>query len=360
MKAVVLESVGSPLVVKEVPEPTLGTGEVLVDVVASSVLAYAGDVFSGKRKYLFSTPMIPGPSCIGRIHAVGLDATTLAVGDWVFCDPAVRARDGAAAPTMVLQGLTAGDERGMGLLRYVPNGAWAERARFPTENANPIGAIDEDEATTWASLGSYLVPYGGFEAVGLRPGENVVVNGATGSFGSAGVAVALALGAASVVATGRNRRVLDDLVRRFGPRVRPAPMSGDEEVDRKRILETAPGPIDVVLDLLPPVASPAQVRAAVRTVGRCGRVVLMGGVREDVALPYAWLMRDCITVRGQWMYSREAISRVVSLVRAGLLKLDAEITSFSLDQVEDAVVHAAETGGPFKATVLCPSLSRSR
>jgi alcohol dehydrogenase len=354
MKAVVLESVGSPLVVKDVPEPTLGTGEVLVDVVASFVLAYAGEALSGKRRFLFSTPMIPGLSCIGRIHAVGLDATTLAVGDWVYCDPTVRSRDGAGAPTIVLQGLTAGDERGIGLLKYVPNGTWAERARVPTENAIPIGPIDEEEATTWASLGSYLVPYGGFEAVGLRAGENVVVNGATGSFGSAGVAVALALGAASVVATGRNRRVLDDLVRRFGPRVRPAPMSGDDEVDRKRILETAPGPVDVVLDLLPPVASPAQVRAAVRTVRPYGRVVLMGGVREDIALPYAWLMRDCITVRGQWMYSRDAIGRVISLVRAGLLRLDAEIASFSLDQVKEAVAHAAETSGPFKATVLCP------
>jgi alcohol dehydrogenase len=65
-------------------------------------------------------------------------------------------------------------------------------------------------------------------------------------------------------------------------------------------------------------------------------------------------MRDCITVRGQWMYSREAISRVISLVRAGLLKCDAEIASFSLDQVKEAVVHAAEASGPFKATVLCP------
>jgi alcohol dehydrogenase len=352
MKAVVLESIGSPLVVKQMPEPTLGTGEVLVDVVAARVLAYAGDVFRGARKYLFSTPMIPGPSCIGRVKAVGLDAARLAVGDWVFCDPTVRARDDAG--TIALQGLTAGDERGAKLLDYVPNGTWAERMRIPTENAIPIGPIRDEEAPSWASLGQLLVPYGGFDAVGLRAGENVVVSGATGSFGSAGVAVALALGAAAVVATGRNRQVLDDLVRRFGPRVRPAPMSGDEETDRQRILEAAPGPIDVVLDLLPPAASPSQVRAAVRTVRRHGRVVLMGGVREDIALPYAWLMRDSITVRGQWMCPRDAIGRVVSLVRAGLLKLDADTTCFRLDQANDAVAHAARTAGPFQATVLRP------
>jgi hypothetical protein len=33
---------------------------------------------------------------------------------------------------------------------------------------------------------AYLVPYGGFVAADLQPGEIVVVNGATGAFGSAG------------------------------------------------------------------------------------------------------------------------------------------------------------------------------
>ena len=47
-----------------------------------------------------------------------------------------------------------------------------------------------------------------------------------GAFGSAGVAVALAMGAASVIATGRNGQVLEDLVRRFGPRVRNVQIRG--------------------------------------------------------------------------------------------------------------------------------------
>ena len=53
-----------------------------------------------------------------------------------------------------------------------------------------------------------------------KPGETVLVSGATGNFGSAAVAVALAMGAACVVAPGRNEAVLKDLTRRFGDRVR--------------------------------------------------------------------------------------------------------------------------------------------
>jgi alcohol dehydrogenase len=355
MKAAILKSFGSPLVVEDVPEPTLGTGEVLVDVVAAKVLAYAEDVFSGKRQYLITPPLIPGAGGVGRVAAVGPDASELAVGDWVMCDPMVRARDNALSPVVVLQGLTASDERGLGLQKYVPDGTWAERVRVPTENAVPIGPIAPSEANAWATIGSYLVPYGGLDAAELKAGEIVVVNGATGAFGSAGVAVALAMGAACVIATGRNRALLDGLVRRFGPRVRAVPMAVDEAADRARILEAAPGPIDCVLDLLPPAATAAQVRAAVKTVRPFGRVVLMGGVREDLALPYAWLMRYCITVRGQYMYPSVAIARLAALVRAGVLQLDAsQIVEFGLDQVNEAVAHAKEHSAPFEATVLCP------
>ena len=355
MKAVIWKSFEAPLVVEEVPEPTLGGGQVLIDVVAARVLAYAGDVFSGKRQYLLTPPVTPGLGGVGRIAALGHDATELAVGDWVIIDPTVRARDNAISPAIVLQGLTAGGTRALGLQKSVPDGSWAERMRVPTENAIPIGSIEPAQAKAWATLGSYLVPFGGFDAAQLKAGEIVVINGATGSFGSAGIAVALALGAACVIVTGRNREVLEHLGRRFGARVRPVVMTVDEESDRARILEAAPGPIDCVLDLLPPAASAAQVRAALKTVRPYGRVVLMGGVREDLALPYAWLMRECITVRGQWMYLRAAIGRLVALVRAGVLQLDASsITSFGLEQVNEAITHAGAHAAPFEATVICP------
>ena len=68
MKAAVLNAFGSPLAVETVPDPVLGTGEVIVDVVATKVLAYAGEVFSGKRRYLLEPPVIPGAGGIGRFR----------------------------------------------------------------------------------------------------------------------------------------------------------------------------------------------------------------------------------------------------------------------------------------------------
>lgn len=355
MKAVVFQSVGAPLRVAQAPDPVIGTGEVIVDIVAARVLAYAGEIFSGRRPYLLAPPVIPGAGGVGRVRAVGPDAAALSVGDWVICDPTVRSRDNPSTPTIVLQGLTAADERGLRLQSYARDGTWAERVRVPTENAVPIGSIEAAQAASWCALGICLVPYGGWLAADLRAGEIVVVNGATGGFGSAGVAVALALGAACVIATGRNQAALDDLSRRFGPRVRTVRMTMREDEDRQQILDAAPGPIDVVLDLLPPAATAAQARAALLTVRPGGRVVLMGGVAQELSLPYGWLMRNGISVRGQWMYPREAIPRLIGMVRAGMLRLEEfEVTAFALDDVNQAVAHAAAHAGPFQATVLTP------
>ncbi len=359
MKAAVLETLGSTLSVGTVPDPVLGTGEVLVDVVAAPVLPYADEVFSGKRRYLLELPAVPGCGAVGRVRAVGPDSTQLASGDWVLCDPTVRSRDNALAPDITLQGWSARDAGGLRLQRYFHDGPFAEQIRVPTENAIPLGSIEPGGAAQWCALVTLLVPYGGLLAAELQAGETLLVSGATGNFGSSAVAVALAMGAGCVVAPGRNVEMLGELVRRFGPRVRPVTLTGDEAHDREQMLRAAPGPIDCVLDLLPPSASTTAVRTAMMTVCPYGRVILMGGVGmlggPGLDLPYPWIMRNLITVRGQWMYPPSAVRRLASLIHAGLLELSQfSVTAFSLDEANQAVAHAAANARPFNLTVIQP------
>ncbi|WP_368518634.1 zinc-binding dehydrogenase [Rhizobium sp.] len=360
MKAAILKEFGSPLVIEEVADPELGTGEVIVDVAAAPVLSYADEVFSGARKYLLPTPVVPGCGAIGRVKEVGPDATRLKIGDWVFCDPTVRSRDNAVMPDITLQGWSARGDGGEKLQEYFRDGPFAERIRIPTENAIPIGELDPAEAGRWCAINTLLIAYGGLLAMDFKAGETLLVSGATGNFGSATVAVALAMGARSVIAPGRNEAILDDLKRRFGDRLVPMQLSGNANRDSEAMRRTSPAPIDAVLDFLPPSVPASVARAAIMTVRPYGRAVLMGGVGmlggEDLALPYPWIMRNNIALLGQWMYRPEAVTGMVGLIRGGLLDLDHyAVTEFALEDANKAVAHAAANAGPFKLTVLRPA-----
>ena len=62
MRAAVLKEWGTPLVTEDVAAPVLGTGEVIVDMVATNLPSYAAEVFSGERKYPLVLPAarVPG------------------------------------------------------------------------------------------------------------------------------------------------------------------------------------------------------------------------------------------------------------------------------------------------------------
>lgn len=359
MKAAVLESFGKPLSIQDVPPPILGTGEVIVDVVAAPILSYASEVFSGARKYLLPPPVIPGCGAIGRVRETGPDAAWLKPGDWVFCDPTVRSRDNAQSPEIVLQGWSARGEGGQKIQQYHLNGSFAEQIRVPTENAVPMGDIDPAEAAAWCAITTLLVAYGGLLAMDLKAGESLLVSGATGNFGSSAVLAAIAMGARKVIAPGRNQQVLQDLSKRFGSRIETVTLSGMADRDISAMKSAAGGSVDAVLDLLPPSAQASVARNAIMSVRPYGRAVLMGGVGmlggDDLALPYPWIMRNLITIKGQWMYEPEAVDTLVGLIRSGLLDLSHyAVTEFPLSEINHAITHAAENSGPFKLTVVRP------
>ncbi len=100
MKAATLLAFGSPLATGAVPDPVPGTGEVM----ATGFLPYAAGVFSDARKYPLELPVVPDCEAVGRVRTTGPDTTRLLPGDWMFCDPTVRSRDGGLAPDITLQG----------------------------------------------------------------------------------------------------------------------------------------------------------------------------------------------------------------------------------------------------------------
>jgi alcohol dehydrogenase len=136
-------------------------------------------------------------------------------------------------------------------------------------------------------------------------------------------------------------------------------VDGDEAGDCEQMKAAGGGLVDVVLDLMPPSVDGAGGEnggddgAGVRADCVDGGVGMAGGA--DLALPYPWIMRNGITIRGQWMYPRTANRNMVNLIRSGLIDLDNwEVARFSLDRANEAVAHAARNGDPFRMTVIEP------
>jgi NADPH2:quinone reductase len=81
MKAIYVEAAGGPEVLKyqDVPDPTPGTGQVLVKVEAAGI--NFADVYARRGRGTF--PSIAGQEAAGVVEALGPDVTTVKVGDRV-------------------------------------------------------------------------------------------------------------------------------------------------------------------------------------------------------------------------------------------------------------------------------------
>lgn len=345
MKALWLEKAGEPLAVCDVPDPALREGGAVVRVLAAPFVSYMGSVLSGDLDYfVLPTPFIPGANGIGILETVAGDVPGLEPGQMVFLDPHTRTHVTTAVSDDILIGLTAiGPESG-GMQHRWRNGTFAERALWPVENLTVLDGFAPDEAVRLAPLALAAIPYGGLLKGGLRPGQTLVVSGATGVFGSVGVLVALAMGAGAVVAVGRNEEMLGRLGK-LDPRVLPCALRGDVERDAREIRDCA-GPADLVLDLLgnSPTAEPTL--AAIHALRRYGKAVLMGGVAAPVALPYQHLMLNEISVTGCFMYPKSAPGELVRMVRAGLLRIELiHPITYRLEDHRRALSTAARPGG---------------
>ena len=195
MKAAVLKAFGSPLAVETVPDPVLGTGEVIVDVVAAGMLAYAGDVFSGKRQVPAGAADRAGPGrrrpgAGGRAGRDAARGRRLGVdrSDGALARRCRVARHHPAGP----DGRQPGGAAPAALLsrrRLRRAGARADREcqsdrRHRSGRRRPLVRARHAARTLRRLAGRPLLA-----------GETLLVNGATGAFGSAGVAVGIAMGA---------------------------------------------------------------------------------------------------------------------------------------------------------------------
>lgn len=330
----------APLSVQTVPIPAVIPGSAVLRVQVAGIVSYMREIYNGEREYQYPVPLTAGSGAIGRVVALGPDATRLQVGDLCLLDVTIRSRDykGDIYLSAITDGFTPGSKKLMAEGGF-RDGAYAEYVRFPLENCyrlderkllgpleqGGLGYLMED----LLYINRMLVPYGGMGplCINVKPGETVVVAPATGSFGAAAVHVALELGAGKVIAMGRNTAVLER-VKALEPddkksRVVTVPLTGVLEKDLKALTEAKNGgEIDAVFDISPPMAKDsAHIKAGVLSLRHGGRLCLMGGLINDVALPHHIVMHFDITIKGKFMYEPEDVTSFIKMVESGTVRL---------------------------------------
>lgn len=344
---------------QDVAMPEVRPGSVLVRVEAAALLSYQRAYIAGELPH-YQPPdrwFTIGSNATGAIHAVGRDVWHLAAGQRVAVSPHVVAHERVADPAGFLLGLTAYGTTARRMQADWPDGTFAEYVLAPAACVTPIPELAGDLALDAAQLAvapRFLVPYGGLLRGRLAPGETVVVTGATGAFGSAAVLLALALGAARVVAAGRDRAALAAVARAGGPRIAPVAVTGDPASDAAALRSAAGGAADLAFDIVGRAQDPNATLAALRSLRRGGRLVLMGSMTAPLPLDYGEVMLNDLEILGQFMYPADAYRRLLELVRGGLLDLRAIAPrAFPLADLPTALA-AAATAGSLECVIVQP------
>lgn len=290
MKAIVQGAYGSAdvLTMQDVAAPVITDNDVLISVRAASVnhadwVYTTGVPLIARLAFGLGKPkqVIRGKDVAGVVAAVGANVTRFTVGDEVYAE--------------------------------LEAGAFAEYAVAP-ENllAHKPANLSFEQAAT-VPLAARTALQGLRDGGKLRPGQKVLINGASGGVGTFAVQIAASMGAeVTAVSSGRNTA----LVRSLG---------ASSVIDYGRADFTASGDrYDVILDLI----GNHSLRKLRRALTRTGTLVLSNGTGGHIFGPMGRIMRALL---------------ISPFVSQNLRTFTATVGSESLDQLRDLIESGAVT-----------------
>lgn len=202
MKALLKIEENPGLVLRDIPIPSPGKGEILVRVRTAAICGsdlkiYKWDEFA--RSIIPRLPFIPGHECCGEVVALGEGVTGFKVGDKVAsethipCLQCFQCRHGRPHTC-----------ENMGLFGHTRDGCFAEYAVIPAISARKIPEVlSFEEGCMLEPMG---IPYRAVEA-GNVAGDLVVVLGC-GPIGQFAIAFARVFGATQIIAVDPNEKRL--------------------------------------------------------------------------------------------------------------------------------------------------------
>jgi len=298
MKAIRVHEFGGPAVLKleDVPDPKAGPGEVVVRVRAAGVNPVDAYMHTGTYVRKPPLPYTPGQDGAGEVESAGADVKEFKAGDRVYIAGVGNTVAGA--------------------------GTYAERAVCIPSQLHRL-----PKRTTFAQGAALGVPYctayrALFHRANARPGETVLVHGATGGVGIAAVELAHARGL-TVIGSGGTDKGLET-VREHGADV----VVNHREANYTDGIMKATGGRGV--NLIVEMAAHVNLDRDLTLLARFGRVVVVGN-RGRVEID-----------------ARQAMGRDAAILG---------MTLFNVTEPEMAEIHAALIAGLDNGT-LTPVVGR--
>lgn len=282
MKAIQIHQFGGPevLEIHDVPTPKPGPGQILVRVHASGVNPYDTYMRNGSYAVKPQLPYTPGSDAAGTVESVGSGVNKVKPGDRVY-----------TAKTLT--------------------GAYAEYALADESQIYRLpGKISFSQgAGLWVPYGT---AYTALHHHGhARPGETLLIHGASGGVGTAAIQFARAMGM-TVLGTAGSQRGLE-LVKKEGAQ---QAFDHSRPGHAEEIMKFTGGRgVDVILEMLANV----NLATDLTLLAMNGRVVVIGN-RGEVTINARELMGRRGTIRAftLWAATEKEASEIHAAIAAGL------------------------------------------
>jgi len=310
VKAVLFHTHGGPEVLKyaDFPTPEPGPGQVLVRLKAAALNHLDIWVRQGWPGIRLEYPHIPGADGAGQVAALGEGVARWAVGDRVVINPSLF----CGQCEFCQAGL---DNRCLSwqLLGETVRGTYAEYVLVPEGNLYPLPPGFDEKGAAAAALVYQTAWHSLITRADLRPGESVLVVGASGGVNTASIQIARLAGAiVYVVGSGKEKL---ELAESLGANFL-IDRSKDENWAKTIYTLTGKRGVDVVVDNVG-TTFPSSFRAAAKG-GRILTVGNTGGARIEI--DNRFIFGKHLTILGSSMSTRQDFSSVMDLIFSGKLK----------------------------------------
>src|SRR5262245_26086618 len=307
MKAMLLRGPKLPFELVQVPDPAAGPGEAVARVITCGAGLTIQHVKAGRRKVQF--PRIIGHKITGEIVEVGAGVTNLKVGDPVTTYFYLN----CGHCRWCLHNLEPLCENSRGQVGLECDGAYAEYLKLPAQNFLKLPAgldYKKHPAEIGVVTDALATPYKVLRRARIAAGDTVAVIGAGGGLGIHQLMMAK-WAKARVIA-------VDTKANKFDARRKAG---ADEVVDASqgRVVEqlldlTAGQGVDVVVDY---VSSQSTLDAGVKSLGRRGRLVTLGGSGKPFQVDARELLNKEQDLLGSRYVTRAEVLESLDIVARG-------------------------------------------